>query len=44
MHKWFGQYRSELVKKDVYSEVVGKGEACSSKFRKAASMKITIKG
>ncbi len=28
-HKGFGQYKSQLVKKDVYSEAVGGGEACS---------------
>ncbi len=29
LHKGFGQYKSELVKKDMYSEAVGGGEACS---------------
>ncbi len=29
LNKEFGQYRSELVKKDVYSGAVAGGEACS---------------
>ncbi len=43
MHKGFGQYKSGLVKKDVYSEVVEgwRGHAIS-KVRRAVSIKIAI--
>ncbi len=42
MHERFGQYRSGLVKTDVYSEAVGGGRHAVSKFRRAVSMKIAI--